>query len=242
MQPYFLPYLGYFDLLNQADEWVVFDTPQYMKYGWVSRNRVLHQRTGWMYILVPLARHPIETPINCVQVAAGHDWARQILRQLEHYRRRAPYYDDVIAFLTESFAECGPSLAATNVALLRAVARRLKIGTPMHVYSEMGLALARQPESPTDWGVQIAKAMGATVFLNRPGGAAFISADDFRREGIALEFQTYRSMEYGCVGYRFQPDLSIVDVMMWNSPARIKVYLDTWRSLAAEPTGAECRP
>jgi hypothetical protein len=237
MQPYFLPYLGYFDLLNITDEWVVFDTSQYVKCGWMNRNRVLHPTSGWVYVTASLKRHVFPIRLNEVETSESVDWAGKILKQLGHYHSDAPFYDEVIQVLKECFSGPVHSLAAVNTALFRGVARRLGIERPIHVYSEMGLDYYRPGISPADFGVAMARAMGATEFINRPGGAAFLSREAFARSGITLTFQSFRAMTYPCGRYRFEPDLSIVDVMMWNSPARIKRYLDTWRT--EFPSGAE---
>ena len=69
MQPYFFPYPGYFALIAQVDRWVVFDTPQYMRHGWVNRNRILHPGSGWQYIVAPLVKHRRSTSIRDIRLA-----------------------------------------------------------------------------------------------------------------------------------------------------------------------------
>jgi hypothetical protein len=103
MQPYFFPYLGHFDLLNMADLWIVYDPSQYIRHGWVNRNRTLHPTSGWQYITVPLKKHPYTTPINQIEISDDDGWIVKIFRRLEHYRMDAPYYSQVIRFLEDSF-------------------------------------------------------------------------------------------------------------------------------------------
>ncbi|MBP7963574.1 MAG: WbqC family protein [Caldilineaceae bacterium] len=227
MQPYFFPYLGYFDLLRLADEWVVFDTPQYIRHGWMNRNRILHPVSDWQYIILPLKKHRRKTPINQIEIPSDGAWGDLILRQLAHYRADAPYYDEVIAFLEDCFATQARDLASANIAFFKKTARRLGIERPIHVYSAMNLPLQDQPESPGDWALLISQAMGATEYINRPGGEVFLDEQRFRDCGIRLTIQSYTSMAYGCGSRSFVPDLSIIDVMMWNSPEEIKQYLDT---------------
>jgi hypothetical protein len=237
MQPYFLPYLGYFDLLNIVDEWIVFDTPQYTKQGWLTRNRILSPNLGWQYIVVPVKRHQAYRAINEMELS-DQDWGGLILRQLIHYKRDAPYYDDVVSFLEGCFSGLSNNLAQVNTMLLRKVAHRLGIETPIHVLSEMGLTLPGPIMSPGDWGWAIAEAVGASEFINRPGGAAFIDETGYRERGIKLIFQSFTSMTYSCGAYhQFELDMSIVDVMMWNSPEQIKRYLDTWRLPGSQGDG-----
>ncbi|HZE89534.1 MAG TPA: WbqC family protein, partial [Verrucomicrobiae bacterium] len=96
MQPYFFPYLGYFDLIGHTDAWVVFDTPQYIRHGWVNRNRVLHPSRGWQYVIAPVRKHDRAASIRDVEVSAAPDWRRRLLAQLEHYRKRAPYFRETM--------------------------------------------------------------------------------------------------------------------------------------------------
>ena len=96
MQPYFFPYLGYFDLIHTVDRWIVADTVQHMRHGWVARNRVLHQTSGWQYIVVPVKKHALQTPIQDIEICET-DWRTTMRRQLDHYRKRAPGYAGTMA-------------------------------------------------------------------------------------------------------------------------------------------------
>ena len=90
-----VPVPWYFALISGVDRWVVFDTAQYPRHGWVNRNRILHPTHGWQYIVAPLVSHRREARICDVQVVEGRGWRERIERQLEHYRGRAPHYDAV---------------------------------------------------------------------------------------------------------------------------------------------------
>ena len=81
MQPYLFPYLGYFDLINSVDRWVVCDTCQYIRHGWVNRNRILHPTKGWQYIVVPLTKHERNASIDSITVHADAKWKARILGQ-----------------------------------------------------------------------------------------------------------------------------------------------------------------
>jgi hypothetical protein len=87
MQPYFFPYLGYFGLIHATDRWVVFDTPQYIRRGWVNRNRVLSAgQTAWKYVRVPIAQCERSTPISGVRVHPTEMWRKSLLDSLDVYR------------------------------------------------------------------------------------------------------------------------------------------------------------
>jgi hypothetical protein len=225
MQPYFFPYLGQFDLINRAEMWVVYDVAQYIRHGWVNRNRVLHPASGWQYVIVPLKRHSYTAPINQLEIATDIDWQTRIFRQLQHYRMDAPYYSEVIGFLEECLAGAEHNLARLNIRTFRLVCQRLGITTPIHVFSEMNLKI-EPGHGPQAAALGICRAVGASEYVNPPGGAALYCTADFAAHGIQLTIQSSTPLAYACGRYQYIPALSIIDVMMWNSVATIKHYLD----------------
>ena len=224
MQPYFLPYLGYFDLIRNTDRWIVFDTPQYIRHGWVNRNRILHPRSGWQYMIVPLRRHSHQAPIQDIEIDRGLPWQQRIVGQLSHYRRRAPHYRFTVEFLREALDFSGASLACLNVHLLGRVCELLGIPFQGELLSDMSLALGAI-EQPGDWALRIATAVGASEYINPPGGAALFDAAAFAAAGVTLTIRQPPGFEYPCPGYTFCENLSIVDLLMWNSVAEISTFL-----------------
>jgi len=227
MEPYFFPYLGHFDLINSVDHWIVFDTAQYIRHGWGNRNRMLHPTTGWLYIIAPLVKYHQKTPFNGIFFNMRTDWKARILGQLGHYEKNAPHYPVVVEFLTDCFANPETNLAKFNTTNFTRTARLLGIDTPISIFSEMNLPL-EPVDGPGDWGLRIAQAFGASELLNPPRGAPFMCQDYYGENGIKLTFQVFENMTYKTGKYQFEPALSILDVMMWNSPKEIKHYLDTF--------------
>jgi len=225
MQPYFAPYLGYFDLIRRCDQWVVFDTAQYIRHGWVNRNRVLHPTTDWQYLIVPLQKHSRETPIKDIKVIAGSEWRSRILGQLQHYRGKAPHYQPVVDMVSRVMAANTASLTQLNVLFLQHCCERLGLRFNFQVFSAMNLPLPEITD-PGHWALEISSALKASEYLNPPGGKDLFKPDDFRARGIKLTIQEPHPFTYSTPGYRFQPDLSVIDVMMWNSPAEITAHLD----------------
>lgn len=238
MQPYFFPYLGYFDLINRSDRWIVFDTSQYMREGWVNRNRILHAREGWQYIIVPLKKHARETPINQVEVVEFPDWRRKIMNQFTHYRGCAPYYGTTMALIEDCLSSGESNLSRLNVECLGKVCRYLGIAWMPEIFSEMHLKLG-PVEGAADWALRIAEAAKATEYINPPGGAALYDAQRFSQHGIRLHLQEDFDFAYACPGFGYVQKLSVLDVMMWVSPSSIKAHLDRIKSAATERTEAE---
>lgn len=225
MQPYFFPYLGYFDLINYADRWIVFDTVQYIYQGWMNRNRVMHPSKGWQYIVAPVKKHPYNTAIKNIETIEGKDWRLRILGQLQHYKRCSPYFDKVISLVNDCLSTEDPSLTKLNVRCLKTICNYLDIRFEYDFFSEMGLELG-PVNGPGEWSLRIAEALGAKEYVNPPGGMAIFDPSLFEASGIKLTFRNLAPMEYVCQGYEYLPSLSIIDVLMWNSPIEIKKHLD----------------
>ena len=225
MQPYFFPYLGYFDLINRCDKWIVFDTPQYIKQGWVNRNRVLHPAEGWAYFGVPVRKHEYDTPICRIETAPPDQWRLKLVRQLSHYRKSAPHFDETMALVTRCLSVDDPNLSRLNTRILGELCRHIGIPWNFAVFSEMNLSLG-PVEGPGDWSLRICEALGATEYINPPGGAALFDRAAFDRSGIRLTIQEPFEFTYECPGYQFQPSLSVIDALMWNGPVRLKEHLD----------------
>lgn len=225
MQPYFFPYLGYFDLINYTDEWIVFDTAQYIRHGWVNRNRILHPNEGWMYVTVPVKQHAQEAAISEIQIANGQDWRRSMLGKLAHYKNRAPWAGQTMSLIKDCLALETSSLCELNVYALDRVCHRLGISFRYSLFSEMELDLGPVAD-PGDWALRISEAVGAEEYVNPPGGVDLFDEEAFAESGIQLTIRNLPTFEYDCGEYDWIPDLSIIDVLMWNDPEEIRAYLD----------------
>lgn len=230
MQPYFFPYLGYFDLINRTDRWIVFDTPQYIHHGWVNRNRILHPNEGWQYVNFPVKKKFRNRSKICdVQIASDGDWKRLILAQIEHYKKKAPYYEETIQVIKDSLAEVGSGIVPVNVRAMECVCKYLGITFDYQISSEMSLDLG-PIDGPGDWALRISEAVGASEYVNPPGGEELFDPAKFAASEIRFSIQDFQPFDYNCRRWEFIPNLSIIDVMMWNSPESIAAHLSSLRS------------
>jgi len=227
MQPYFFPYLGYFDLINCVDKWIVFDIAQYIRHGWINRNRILHPNEGWLYVVMPLEKHSRETAIKDVGIAIDQRWEERIIGQLQHYRKKSPYFTETMGLVESCLSLEEDSLSRMNVFILDRVCAHLNIRFDYSFFSEMNLKLG-PVEGPGDWALRISEAMGAKEYVNPPG-ANFFDEGKFRDAGIRLTIRKLPPFEYLCRGYEFIANLSIIDVLLWNEPEKVKEYLEKHR-------------
>jgi hypothetical protein len=235
MQPYFLPYLGYFDLIDYADEWVVFDLAQYVKHRWMNRNRILHPRQGWQYITVPVKKAPLATSVGEIEIQNASDWRTRILNQLDHYRKRAPHFREVRALLESALAPPFERLAELNIHTLGVFCRFLDVDFNYELFSKLEMNTT-EFESPRDRVLELCRLKDAHEYANLPGGTSLYQRDDFQKEGLKITFKKLPAMQYECPGYVFEPDLSILDVLMWNRPQDVRQYLDDHKSGDPEDT------
>lgn len=235
MQPYFLPYIGYWQLIHAADTFVLLDDVQYIRHGWVNRNRILKPGGGWQYIAVPLRKHSLTATIRDIEASADRDWKGLILRQLEHYRYRlkAPHYDAVMDLLSRAFTAIGDNrLSLINFALVREVCTYLGLPARIHLSSRAALSY-EDVHGPGDWALSIARQLRAKQYINPIGGAELFDPAAFTANGIGLSFLRSENIEYDQRG-AFEPSLSIVDVMMFNGREGTRKLLERYAVEAAD--------
>ncbi|HUW94304.1 MAG TPA: WbqC family protein [Anaerolineae bacterium] len=232
MQPYFFPYLGYFDLINVVDHFVVYDSVQYIKQGWINRNRILKPAAGWQYITVPVDRSSFHdsyrTAIMDVEICELENWKGRIIRQLDHYRGKAPYFWETVNLVKSCLDVEERSIARLNVSTLEKMCHALHLGFNYRFSSEIHLTLDRSL-SALDRLLAICENLGATKYINTPGGRDLYGDQPFREKGMEVEFRNLPPLEYSCSGYEFIPNLSIIDVLMWNAPEKVKQHLEMHR-------------
>ena len=171
MQPYFFPYLGYFDLINCSDQWIVFDIVQYIRHGWMNRNRIHHPKEGDLYIVVPLKKNTRDVLIKDVIIFEDQKWKTKILSQLNHYRKKSPYFKETYAFVEDCLSIDEKFLSRFNAMILEKTCSLLGINFKYEYFSEMDIELG-ELDGPGDWALRISEVLGAKEYINPPGGEA----------------------------------------------------------------------
>ena len=224
MQPYFFPYIGYWQLIHAADRFVLFDDAQYMRHGWVNRNRILKPSGGWQYILVPLKKHEMTDSIKNVYAHPEKQWKELIIAQLAHYKNKARYFDETSELVREIlFGNDEQSIAAINYAIIRTLCEYLDIGKEIIRSSERNFDYSDVADAG-DWALRISEQMGASEYINPASGAELFDSAKFSSSDIKLSFLKPREIIYW-QGREFEPSLSIIDVLMFNGIEGTKAYL-----------------
>lgn len=235
MQPYFFPYIGYISLIKHTDMFILLDTVQFIRHGWIERNRMLNPNDEWQYISVPLKKYHQKDQIQNVCINNHLKWKEKILAQLGHYKK-APYYNNVIDILHQVFDKEYDDIVTLNKVCLEKVCEYLKIPCEIRVFSKMNLNI-EDVGNPDEWALNICKAIPlVTEYWNPPGGISFFDPTKFEKEDISLKFLKINLNSYPQRrGKRpFVADLSILDVMMFNSIKEIHHMLDDYELLCVK--------
>lgn len=211
MQPYFLPYIGYYQLIAAADVFIVYDNIKFTKKGWINRNRMLLNGTDAMFSL-PLKKASDSLDVVDRELAADFDRGK-LLNQFKGAYSRAPYFAEVFPLLERIVRFEERNLFRYIHHSITGVCTRLGIETGIRISSDIAIDHGLKGQ---DKVIALCQAMGADTYINAIGGMELYSRDDFHANGITLKFIQARPFEYPQFGNEFVPWLSIVDVLMFN--------------------------
>ncbi|WDE05217.1 WbqC family protein [Thalassomonas viridans] len=228
MQPYFMPYIGYFQLLAAVDKFVIYDEIQYSKQGWINRNRIL-QNGKDAFISLPLKKASDYLFVNQRFLAEG--WQRdkvKLLNRLAESYRKAPYFDDAFPLIREIMACRENNLFGFILNSLTSVLSYLDIKTSLVISSSLPDIQALKAQ---DKVIDICRQLQATQYINPIGGLELYDKNHFGEHGISLNFLQTDPIRYRQFGQGFVPCLSIIDVLMFNSAQEIRDLLPRYRLL-----------
>lgn len=220
MQPYFFPYLGYFQLISAVDTFVIYDNIQYTKKGWINRNRFL-QNGEPVYFTVPLKKASDYLDVCERETAADFD-GKKVLNQIRMAYRKAPYFEDVYPLFEGCVLYEDRNLFRYIYHSVREIMSYLDIHTELVVSGEL-------PEDSSLTGqdrvLDICRVCGASTYINPIGGTGLYDKETFAKHGIELKFHKMDDVIYSQFGDEFVPCLSILDVMMFNKKEDVQMLL-----------------
>ena len=223
MQPYLFPYIGYFSLIKNTDFFVFFDTPQYIRKGWINRNRILSANGDITYFTVPIQKADRNTPINKIIVSNNYDWKMKTLGQLNIYKK-APNYGRVIDLVKGIFNTDTMLISDLAIKSIVKTCEYLDIDIKYDIFSKMNLALPEVKE-PDEWALYITKELGYNTYINPPGGMSFFNREKYQINDVDLQFLVQEIIPYRQNREVFIPALPMIDVMMFCSCNEINEML-----------------
>lgn len=225
MQPYFFPYIGYFQLINAVDKFVVYDDIKYSKRGWINRNRILLNGKDQFFTL-PLKKDSDYLDICQRKLSNNFDIeSKKILNKIETLYRKAPYFKEVFSVVINCMLYKEENLFKYVFYSIDKIKTYLDIKTKLITSSEIGIRKRLKGEAGV---ISICKKMKSTHYINAIGGVELYDKDTFLKENIKLNFIKSDMIEYKQFGNVFVPWLSIIDIMMFNSKKDIAKMLRSY--------------
>jgi hypothetical protein len=226
MQPYFLPYIGYFQLINAVDVFVIYDNIQFSKKGWFHRNRLLVNGNA-DYFTLPLKKDSDYLNVN--QRYLGDNWDEEkskILRKIKECYRKAPNFESTYKLVESVFENSEKNLFEFLYNSVLTVNSYLGIDTKIIKSSVINIDHELKSQ---DKVLAICNKLEAKQYINPIGGLELYDNNSFTNLNIDLSFLQSNSIEYQQLGQAFIPWLSIVDVLMFNDLAKIKSWLSDFK-------------
>jgi hypothetical protein len=220
MQPYFLPYIGYWQLISAVDAFVIYDNIKYTKKGWINRNRFLLNGKEALFS-IPLRKDSDCLDVNQRYLADSFDREDLINRFREAYRK-SPALSAFMPILEDIVRYPSTNLFDYIRYSIDRVCSYLELKTPVIVSSTIDCDHSLKSAGRVQ---AICKALGADTYINPPGGTELYSKEDFQEKGITLRFLQPALVEYPQEAMDFVPWLSIVDVLFFNPVERARRLL-----------------
>jgi WbqC-like protein family len=212
MQPYFLPYIGYFQLIAAVNLFIVYDNIKYTKKGWINRNRILCNGTDAMFSL------PLESGSDFLEIRqrrlASDFNCDKLINQLVGAYRKAPYFEYAFPLIEQILRQKEKNLFQFLYHSIVLICQHIGITTEIRISSDISIDHALRNQERV---LALCEAAGTNVYVNAIGGVDLYSKEDFRSHRIELKFIRSKPFVYRQFGNDFVPWLSIVDVLMFNS-------------------------
>ena len=222
MQPYLFPYIGYWQLINAVDTFVIYDDVNFIKQGYINRNKILQNQKAHLFTL-ELIGASSNKKINDIKIGGN---SNKLLRTIKQNYSKAPFYKDVFQVLEEILNNEEKELSKFLGFSLVKIAKYLNIDTKFLYSSDIKNDKTFKAQ---DRLIEMSKILNATGYINSIGGIELYDKEAFFQNDINLSFLKSREISYKQFNNEFVPNLSIVDILMFNSKDNIKNMLNQFQ-------------
>ena len=225
MQPYFMPYIGYFQLINSVDQFIMYDNIQYTKKGWINRNRIL---TNGKDQLITLPIKKDSDYLDVVERELSESWGKdknKILNVIKASYGKAPYFQETFELISKCLNNPEVNLFRFIYDSIILINDYLGIKTPIVISSTIDTDHALKSQ---DKVLSLCKEQNADIYINSIGGTELYNKEIFKQNQIKLNFIKSNPIQYKQFNNEFVPWLSIIDIMMFNPKEQIKEYLNNY--------------
>ncbi len=249
MQPYFMPYIGYFQAIAAVDKYILYDHLAYIVNGWINTNRVRQRNMPECDIVVPVQQKSSYKLIAETEIDNSKPWKSKILKTLQLGYAKSAYYKEVMPLIEDIISREYTGISELNAVSIRKICEYLDIKT--HIvsdcsqyfqieeklqaidnadYSSLPYMEATKPIRKVARVIAICRQENADTFINAIGGTALYNKQEFSKYGINLQFVKTNDICYdqNCKDGSFIPNLSIIDVLMHNGKEKTKMLLNEY--------------
>ena len=227
MQPYLFPYLGYFQLVNAVDVFVFADDVNFIKGGFINRNKILFKNEE-RYVTVPLIKRSQNKLIKEIRICKEtKGYPKNILSTIQQTYAKSPFFNDVFPIIESIFNSEVDSISKLATSSVEIVSKYLEINVDFKFSSESFSHTKVQERSMRL--INITKELGGDTYMNPIGGTKIYDKEFFKSKGIKLNFLESDAILYAQYNDKFIPNLSIIDVMMFNSIEDVHKLLNKYR-------------
>ena len=227
MQPYFFPYIGYFQLINAVDKFVFYDDVNFIKQGWINRNRILTHK-GSIFFSVPLKRVSSYVKIKDTLIDKNQYkvWQNKFLKTLIHNYQKSPYFEVVYEGIKSVLTK--KNYSTINELCIESILWTSKYLSILTDIAGSSSIYQNEDLKGNHRILDIIKQENAKVYVNLIGGMQLYNKEEFKLFGVNLYFISSHEIKYKQLGREFVDSLSIIDVLMFNSPQNINDMLESY--------------
>ena len=226
MQPYVFPYIGYFQLIEASDEIVFYDDVNFIKKGWVNRNRILLNKKDFLFT-IPIEKASQNKKINQTKITLDSKSRRKLIMQMKSAYLKAPFFRKVMILIEETFGMEYDNVGDMGIQSISFVYEYLGKSfkwTKSSISSSTSIDLVK-----ADRLISITKQFKYDRYINPVGGQEIYQKGYFKKQGIKLQFLKSGKIEYVQSGNEFIPSLSIIDVLMYNDKPTVLQFLKNYK-------------
>lgn len=223
MQPYVFPYIGYFQLINAVDTFVFYDNVDYIQRGWINRNRIQINKIE-AYFTVPVVKSKLGAQINTIEILNYNAWKLKFLKTIELSYKKAPYFEITFSFINKLLNKKDfTHISDLSIETVKTLSKFLDIETNFKVASELDLDFNSNVDKENKIE-QIMETIGAKEIIMPPG--SFELYKNWKPDGIVKRTMELNTVTYNQRNPNFIENLSIIDLMMFNSLDELKELIN----------------
>jgi hypothetical protein len=223
-QPNYLPYLGFFHKVAQADILAIVDNVQFVKrgtFGWMNRNRI-RTKDGWMWLTVPvLTKGKYHQLIIDTKINNDLPWGKKHFNAIYHNYHRTPYLKKYIGFFEDIYKRHWDNFCGLSTDIIKYIIKELGINIKIIMCSEIGVE-----GKATEYVIDMCKKLKADTYLSGVHGKDYLDESLFLKENIKLGYQEFVHPKYPQQYEEFIPELSIIDLLFNCGPDSLDILLD----------------